>query len=221
MGNKGESSVKSVNKLMSFAQHRMAITKRMLALASLFLTLAVVPVHQAHAMSGFLSDAVSNSVDTNLTDTCGLCHFAFGGRETRGNYGMDYWLYDNDTMDVGQNAGLGAIDSSHDGRTNATIWAQTGNTSADGGATMANFPDKDQDGYIALWYRADTTGIYGEIADAAATGTGGSSGNTATGIVGWDIDDNDFAAGNIAWGTDVGASTPADVTAPGTVADFV
>lgn len=212
MGNNSEKSVDGEIHMMDIARFgsSTAKPKRMLALATLLLSMAAFPIQQAHAMANFTEVWDAEWADLTRIDTCGNCHFSWSGADTRGNFGMDYWLYDFDTMDSGMATAMRTIDSDHDGVDNATEFdnGQVGLAPA----PMVNFPDKDGDGYIMMYYRTDNTGL-----PVDNDGQVGNAPDVAP--LGWDIDDNDAGQGNQAWGTDNPGSTT-DTTPPNAVSDF-
>jgi hypothetical protein len=125
---------------------------------------------------------------TSMPDTCGHCHYDWSGGEMRNNFGAVRY---NETGGSG----------------NLTAFEQTADPDLDGPDsdtefTAGNFgglPDRDGDGYIALYYRNGP-------------------------VLGWDVDDNDAGQGNIAWSTDPDTGNPDnntnDNTAPSKITDF-
>jgi hypothetical protein len=113
------------------------------------------------------------------------------------------------------------------GSGNLTAFEQTADPDLDGPDsdtefTAGNFgglPDRDGDGYIALYYRNDTHGLVVPNINIAANWT------PAGPVLGWDVDDNDAGQGNIAWSTDPDTGNPDnntnDNTAPSKITDFV
>jgi len=207
-------------------------------LLSVFSIIALSP-KDSNAMQSFLTDLVApyqTPTPTNQSSTCANCHNAWGGRETRNNMGVAYYIFDNTKAANSPTSKLSLNDADRDGYNNYTEFTYSQTTTQPGAATrwFASFPDKDGDGCIALYYRTDENGM--PVPQDGIRAEGCVNGNVCYGVsaatkgfnsftpIGWDIDDNDPAQGCVSWSSLTGPSaTPAtttDAAPPGQITDI-
>ena len=203
-----------------------------LFVALCFLALVFVP-QVVFAQASFLTDTLSDfSTDSSRVDTCGSCHASWtGSASARGDFALNYKLWDYDTVTTGMSPALRKIDMFNVGTSND--W-RVANQASDAPFPFTGAADKDGDGYINFIYRTERAGLPINPADICSTCVGsGADLGLPTPPAGWDLDDNNAAKGNVPWSwTTVLAQAGAnaqeklsgyfsdDVAAPNPIADL-
>ena len=208
-------------------------------------TITTLTSNDAHAMSGYIEDLLGDNsdivlqdhagpidVDIQHNDVCGICHASWSGAAARGDFALNWKLWDDNDGDGNESTTLRSRDVFNIGTTISDIYADaSAQAPSDAPYYFLGAADKDGDGYIQIYYRTETTGmpLNQKDMDATVDTTGTmnfSSGGTINAAFieppnGWDTDDNNASEGNVAWGSnDPTSATQNDTTPPDAVSNF-
>ncbi len=175
--------------------------------------------------------AVFSSVypGTKLATMCANCHSNWGGGDVRYNNGSAYWIFEGGTGTApAAGSEFYTLDEDMDGSSTDAEYINSQSSSRPATAWQPNYPDKDGDGCIQLYYRSNEVGLPLQALNVTSFGyVGGFRGYTTYGPIGWDIDDNDPSQGcSTAWpttaspGSFVNPGVTTDSSPPARIADF-